>query len=131
MQLEAQSATSTTSAIAEVALRFSFLFLSIAEIALRTKAFKLCYAVIALRFQSFFRLIAQFYTLHLILLHFDCNILINVDRLLQLFALFLSQIAKNAVFALFCEISIVEVRLRVNLVQKCRSAISEIALRFN
>ena len=59
-QLEAQSATSATSAIAEVTLRFNFLFLNIAEIALRPKAFKLCYAVIALHFQKFFWLIAQF-----------------------------------------------------------------------
>ena len=49
-QLEAQSATSATSAIAEVALRFNFLFWNIAEVALRNKAFKICCALIALRF---------------------------------------------------------------------------------
>ena len=44
----------------------------------------------------------------------------------KLFALFLSKIAKNAVFALCCEISIAEVRLRFNLAQKCRSAMAEL-----
>ena len=73
-QLEAQSATSSTSAIAEVALRFNFLFWNIAEVALRNKAFKICCALIALRFQFFFQLIAQFYTLTIILFHFDRNI---------------------------------------------------------
>ena len=41
MQLDAQSATSATSAIAEVALRFDFSFLNIAEVALRTKLYKI------------------------------------------------------------------------------------------
>ena len=36
-QLEAQIATSTNSAIAEVALHFKFLFQNIAKVALRTK----------------------------------------------------------------------------------------------
>ena len=72
--LEAQSATTATSAIAEVALRFNFLFWIIAEVALRTRVFKIWCALIALRFQNFFRLIAQFYTLNLILFHFDRNI---------------------------------------------------------
>ena len=72
MKLEAQSATS---AIAEVALRFNFLFQNIAEVALRTKVFKICCALIALRFQFFcFCLIVQFYILALILFHFDRNI---------------------------------------------------------
>ena len=44
----------------------------------------------------------------------------------KLFTLFLSKIAKNAVFALHCEISISKVRLRFNLVRKCRSAIVEL-----
>ena len=43
-----------------------------------------------------------------------------------LFALFLSKIAKNAVIALCCEISIAEVRLHFNLVQKCHFAIAEL-----
>ena len=73
-QLGAQSATSATSAIAEVALRFNFLFLNIAEVTLRTKVFEICCALIALRFQNFFRLIAQFYTLNFIFFHFDRNI---------------------------------------------------------
>ena len=73
-QLEAESATSTTSAIAEVALRFNFLFLNIVEVALRTKVFKICCALIALHFQNFFWVIGQFYTLNLILFHFDRNI---------------------------------------------------------
>ena len=72
----------------------------------------------------FFRLIAQFYTLTLILLHFD-QILINVGLLEQISYTFLPKIA-NAVFALCCEISIAEVRLRFNLVRKCRSAIAEL-----
>ena len=50
VQLEAQSATSATSAIADVALRFNFLFWNNAEVALRTKVFKICCALIALRF---------------------------------------------------------------------------------
>ena len=73
-QLEAQSATSATSAIAEVALRFNVLFLGLAEVALRTKVFKICCALIALRFQNSFQLLAQFYALSLILFHFDRNI---------------------------------------------------------
>ena len=44
----------------------------------------------------------------------------------KLVSLFLSKIAKNAVFALHREISIAEVRLRFNLVRKCRSAIAEL-----
>ena len=40
---------------------------------LRNKAFKICCGLIALRFQFFFRLKAQFYTLSLILVHFDRN----------------------------------------------------------
>ena len=48
----------------------------------------------------------------------------------KFFALFLSHLAENAVFALCCKISIAEVRLRFNLVQKCRSAIAEVALCF-
>ena len=73
-QFEAQRATSATSAIAEVALRFNFLFWNIAEVALRTNIFKNCCALIAQRFQFFIRLKAQFYTLTLILFHFDQNI---------------------------------------------------------
>ena len=72
-QLEMQSATSAISAVAEYALRFNFLFWNIAEVALRTKVFKICCALIALRFQIYFRVIAQFYTLNLILFHFDRN----------------------------------------------------------
>ena len=41
---------------------------------MRNKAFKICCALIALRFQTFFRLKAQFYSLNLVLLHFDRNI---------------------------------------------------------
>ena len=44
----------------------------------------------------------------------------------KLFAIFLSKIAKNAVFALYCEISIAEVRLLFNLVRKCLSANAEL-----
>ena len=123
--LEAQSATSATSAIVEVALRFKFLFLNIVEVALRTKVFKICCTLIALRFQIFFRFIAQFYTLNLILFHFDRNV--NKCRpSLAIICSFLSQIAKNAVFALCCEISVTQARLRFNLVRKCRSAIAEL-----
>ena len=73
-QLEAQSATSATSAIVEVALRFNFLFWNIAVVALRTTVFNICCDLIALRFHFFFQLIAQFFTLNLILFHFDGNI---------------------------------------------------------
>ena len=44
----------------------------------------------------------------------------------KLFTLFLSKIAKIAVFAVCCEISTAEVRLRFSLVRKCRSAIAEL-----
>ena len=44
----------------------------------------------------------------------------------KLFTQFLSKIAKNAVFALCCELSIAEVKLCFNLVRKCRSAIAEL-----
>ena len=44
----------------------------------------------------------------------------------KLFTLFLFKIAKTAVFALCCEISAAEVRLRFNFVRKCRSAIAEL-----
>ena len=44
----------------------------------------------------------------------------------KIFALFLSKIAKNAVCALCCEISIAEVRLRDDLVPKYRFAIAEL-----
>ena len=73
-QLGMQSATFATSAIAEVALRFNFLFLSNAEVALRTKVFKISCALIALRFQIFFWLKSQFYALNLILPHLDRNV---------------------------------------------------------
>ena len=43
------------------------------EVALQTKVFKICCALIVLRFQFFFLVIAQFYTLTLILFHFDCD----------------------------------------------------------
>ena len=77
-----------------------------------------------LRFHNFFLLIAQFYTLNLILFHFDCNI--NKCRpSLANYLLFLSKITKNAVFALCCEISIAEVRLRFNMVRRC-STIAEL-----
>ena len=46
-----------------------------------------------------------------------------------MFTLFLSNTAKTAVFALCCEISMVEVRLRFNLVGKFHSAIAEVALQ--
>ena len=72
-QLEAQSPTSATSAIAKVALRYNFLFRNIAEVALRTKVFKISCHLIALRFHILFRLKAQFYTINLILLHLDRN----------------------------------------------------------
>ena len=44
----------------------------------------------------------------------------------KLVTLFQFKIAKNAVFALCCEISIAKVGLRFNLVRKCRSAIAEL-----
>ena len=66
--------TAKTSAIAEVALRFNFLFQNMAKVALRTKVSKICFSLIALRFQSFFPIIAQFYILNLIFFHFDYNI---------------------------------------------------------
>ena len=92
-QLEAQSASSATSATAKVTLRFNFLYRNIAEITMRTKVFKICCVLIALRFQNFFRLIAQFYTLNLILFLFDRNIDKCRDCLAN-YLLFLSKIAK-------------------------------------
>ena len=50
----------------------------------------------------------------------------------KLFILYQSKIAKNAVFAMCCEILIAEVRLCFNLVRKCRSAIANyVALQQN
>ena len=43
---------------------------------------------------------------------------------MQIMYPFLPKIAKNAVFAVCCEISIAEVRLHFNLVRKRRSAIA-------
>ena len=60
VRLEAQSATSTASAIAEVALR--------------TTVFKISCALIELRFQFFCQLIAQFCSLILIMFYFGRNI---------------------------------------------------------
>ena len=86
-----QSATSATSAIAEVALRFNFLFWNIAKVALRSEFFLnllrfncaalsvfcalICCALIALHFQFFFffSVNSAFCTLNLILFHFDRN----------------------------------------------------------
>ena len=48
-----RSATSATSTIAEVALRFDFLFSNIAEVAVRTKVFENCCALIALHLNFF------------------------------------------------------------------------------
>ena len=67
--------TKRTSAIEEVALRFNVLFwdgssiTNITEVVLQTKVFKICCA-----FNFFFPQITQFYTLNLILFHFDRNI---------------------------------------------------------
>ena len=69
-QLEAQSATSANSAIADVALRFNFLFWNIAEVALRTKLFKICCALIALRFQFFFSVNSAILDIELIFVPF-------------------------------------------------------------
>ena len=52
--------------------------------------------------------------------------MINVGLLVQIMYPFLPKIAKNAVFALCCELSIAEVRLRFNLVRKFSSAIAEL-----
>ena len=57
----------------EVALGSNFLFEKMAKVALRTKVLKICGALIAQRFCIFFWLIAQFYTLNLILLHLNRN----------------------------------------------------------
>ena len=66
---KAQSATSATSAIAKIALRFTFFLKHCVSCVLRTNAFKICCA-----FKIFFRLTVHLYTLNLILFHFDCNI---------------------------------------------------------
>ena len=66
----------------------------------------------------------------MILFHFDRNIDKRRPSSTN-YLLFMSKVAKNAVFALCCEISIAEVRLRFNLVRRCRSAIAELRLRFN
>ena len=44
----------------------------------------------------------------------------------KLFIFFISKIAKNAVFAFFCEISIAKVRLRFNLLQKSCSTTDDL-----
>ena len=74
----------------------------------------------------FFRLIAQFYTLNLILFHFNRNLDKCWPSLANCLPFFHQKSQKNAVFALCCEISIEEVRLRVNLVRKRCSAIAEL-----
>ena len=104
------------------------------KVALRTKVFKICCALIALSFQFFFffRLVALFYTLNLILFHFDRNINKCRPSLGNYLLFFCLKIAKNAVFALCCEISIAELMLRFNLVRKCRSAFTNcVALQPN
>ena len=103
-----------------------FYFCNIEEVALRTTVIKICYAFIALRFQNFFRLIAQFYPLNLILLHFNRNTDKFWPSLANYLLFFLSKIVKNAVFQFCFEIFIAKVRLRFNLVRKCRSAIAEL-----
>ena len=80
---------------------------------MRTEVFKICCALIMLRFQVFFRLIAQFYTFNLILFHFHRNIDTYWPSSANYVLFFISKIAKNAVFALCCEVSIAEVALRV------------------
>ena len=66
---------------------------------LQTKVFKICCALIALRFQNFLRLIAQFYTLNLILFDFDRNF-DKCRSSLANYLLFLPKIEKSAVFGL-------------------------------
>ena len=75
---------------------------------------------------NFFSVNSAILYIELIFVSFPIVVLINVGLLLQIMHSFLPKIAKNAVFALYCEISIAEVRLRFNLVQKCRSAIAEL-----
>ena len=91
-----------------------------------------------MRFQIFFRLKAQFYTLNLILLHFHRNIDKFRACLANYLLFFRMKLQKNAVFALCCEISVAEVKLRFNLVRKycfaiaglrCASTESKISLR--
>ena len=86
---------------------------------LQTKVFEICCVLIVLRFQIFFFfwLIVQFYTLNFFLFHFDHSIHELTSAFFsKLFTPFLSKIAKTAVFALWCETSIVEVRLHFNFV---------------
>ena len=64
--------------------------------------------------------------MNLILLHFHRNIDKFRPRLANYLLFFSLKIAKNAVFALCCEISIAEVRLRFNLVRKYRFPIAEL-----
>ena len=75
-----------------------------AEIALRTKVFKICCTSIAMRFHNFFRLIAQLYTLNLILFYFDRNIYKFWPSLAKSLYFSSVKIAKKAVFAMSCEI---------------------------
>ena len=69
--------------------------------------FKICFALIARQFQFFFFFfwfIVQFYTLNLILFHFNCNIEKCQPSLANLFTLFLLfKVTINAVFAWCCE----------------------------
>ena len=100
---------------------------AIAEVALRTKVFRICCALIALRFQLFFSVNSAilYIEFELNFVPFDRNI--NKGRpSLAIICSFWSQIAKNAVFALCCEIHFAEGRLRFNLVRKCRFAIAEL-----
>ena len=100
---------------------------AIVEVALWTKVFRICCALIALCFQLFFLVNSA-----ILYIEFEINFVPfdrNIDKCrpsLAIICSFLSQIAKNAVFALCCEIHFAEGRLRFNLVRKCRSAIAEL-----
>ena len=92
---------------------------AIVEVALRTKVFRICCALIALRFQLFFLVDSAilYIEFELNFVPFNCNIN-KCQPSLAIICSFLSQIAKNAVFALCCEIHFLEGRLRFNLVRK-------------
>ena len=70
-----------------------FYFETLRKLRCRLKVFKICCALIALLFQNFFRLMAQFFTLNLILFHFDRNI--DKSRPLANYLLFFCQNRKK------------------------------------
>ena len=70
------------------------------KVALQTNVFQTCYGFIALRFLFFFLLIAQFFTMNLILFHFNHNTVKCLPLAIILFFRVKSQTSKICI--VFC-----------------------------